>query len=267
MVKRVPRAERRTRAQEALDHGPARGGTATGGRASSPAASASGSRWPGRSSTGPGCCCSTSRSARSTSSCASRCRSSSRAPARRRHHLPVRDPRPGGGADDERPDRRLQRGPHRAGRDRPRGLRAAGHGVRRRLRRHLQPAPGGAAVAAARRAGPFSVRPEKITLAPRPALARPDAARSSPPASCARSSTSARRPSCIVDLDAGGRSIGLRQNQQTRRDGDVNGRGDRVRVSWLRGHLPCHRRVTRHPVADEAAKPPSTVCEEHVMRP
>ena len=47
-------------------------------RRSSPAASASGWRWPGPSSTGPRCCCSTSRSARSTSSCARRCRSSSR---------------------------------------------------------------------------------------------------------------------------------------------------------------------------------------------
>ena len=41
-------------------------------------------------------------------------------PARRRHHVPVRDPRPGGGADDERPDRGLQQRAHRAGRHRPR---------------------------------------------------------------------------------------------------------------------------------------------------
>ena len=52
--------------------------TARGAPRSSPAASGSGSPWPGRWSTGPGCCCSTSRSARSTSSCARRCRSSSR---------------------------------------------------------------------------------------------------------------------------------------------------------------------------------------------
>ena len=45
-------------------------------RASSPAASASAWRSPARWSTGPRCCCSTSRSARSTSSCASRCRTS-----------------------------------------------------------------------------------------------------------------------------------------------------------------------------------------------
>ena len=35
--------------------------------------------------------------------------------ARGRHHLRLRHPRPGRGADDERPDRRLQRGPDRAG--------------------------------------------------------------------------------------------------------------------------------------------------------
>ena len=52
-------------------------GTPSAGRTSSPAASGSGSRWPGPWSTGPRCCCSTSRSVRSTSSCAARCRSSS----------------------------------------------------------------------------------------------------------------------------------------------------------------------------------------------
>ena len=36
-------------------------------------------------------------------------------PARRRHHVRVRHPRPARGAHHERPDRRLQPGPHRAG--------------------------------------------------------------------------------------------------------------------------------------------------------
>ena len=45
--------------------------------ASSPVASSSAWRWPGPWSTSPRCCCSTSRSAPSTSSCAARCRSSS----------------------------------------------------------------------------------------------------------------------------------------------------------------------------------------------
>ena len=63
-------------------------------------------------------------------------------PARGRHHLRLRHPRPGGGADDERPDRGDERRPGRAGR-RPRaGLRAAGDDLRRRLHRRLQPDAG-----------------------------------------------------------------------------------------------------------------------------
>ena len=50
--------------------------TSSASRRSSPAASSSAWRWRGRSSTTHACSSSTSRSARSTSSCASRCRSS-----------------------------------------------------------------------------------------------------------------------------------------------------------------------------------------------
>ena len=90
------------------------------------------------------------------------------APARGRHHLRLRHPRPGGGAHDERPDRGLQRRPDRAGRDARRALRVAGVVVRRRLRRHLQPAhrrrgPRESSAATARSA----IRPEKIQLARR----------------------------------------------------------------------------------------------------
>ena len=62
--------ERTRRAARGAGHGPARAATATAGRPSSRAASASASRSPGRWSTGPRCCCSTSRSAPWTSSCA-----------------------------------------------------------------------------------------------------------------------------------------------------------------------------------------------------
>ena len=62
-----------------------------------------------------------------------------RPPARGRDHVRVRDPRPGGGADDVAPPRRdasRSGGPdRRAGR----GLRAAGVGLRRRLPRRRQP--------------------------------------------------------------------------------------------------------------------------------
>ena len=67
------------RTQEALRDGAPGRATAGASPRSSPAASASASRWPARSSTARACCCSTSRSARSTSSCARRCRSSSSA--------------------------------------------------------------------------------------------------------------------------------------------------------------------------------------------
>ena len=57
-----------------------------------------------------------------------------------RHHLRVRHPRPGGSADDERPRRRDERRPGRAGGLAPRGLRGADDDLRRRLPRRLEPA-------------------------------------------------------------------------------------------------------------------------------
>ena len=56
-----------------------------------------------------------------------------------RDHVHLRHPRPGGGADDERPDRGHVRRPGRAGGAAARGLRGAGDRVRRRLPRRLQP--------------------------------------------------------------------------------------------------------------------------------
>ena len=65
-VKGVPRRDREARVEEVLaPDAPARA-SGSASRSSSRAASASGSRSPARSSTGPRCCCSTSRSARST---------------------------------------------------------------------------------------------------------------------------------------------------------------------------------------------------------
>ena len=69
--------ERRARAMESLEQVRLRT-SAPAGRGSSPVGSANASRWPAPSSTGPGCCSSTSPSAPSTSSSASRCRWSSR---------------------------------------------------------------------------------------------------------------------------------------------------------------------------------------------
>ena len=61
-------------------------------------------------------------------------------PAGGRDHVHLRDPRPGGGAHDERPPGRVQPRPDRADRQPGARLRASGDAVRGRLRRHLEPA-------------------------------------------------------------------------------------------------------------------------------
>ena len=79
------------------------------------------------------------------------------APARARDDVHLRHARPGGGADDERPDRRLQRGPDRAGR-------------RRRPRSTSGRRPSSSPASSARRtsssatAAACCVRPERIAL-------------------------------------------------------------------------------------------------------
>src|SRR5581483_9130914 len=63
------------------------------------------------------------------------------AAARARHDLPLRHARPGGGPDDERSRRRLQRRPDRADRLARRGVLTACDRVRRGLRRHVEHRP------------------------------------------------------------------------------------------------------------------------------
>ena len=65
-VQRVDKGERGDPPRRGAGDGPARRATRTASRPSSPGASASGWRWRARSSTARGCCCSTSRSGRST---------------------------------------------------------------------------------------------------------------------------------------------------------------------------------------------------------
>ena len=140
MVKGVGRSERRRRAERGAGQRPARGLRRPAARSAlrRPAAAGRPGARAGQPATRPAA----RRAPRRPRPQAPR-GDAGRAqghPARRRHHLPVRHPRPGGGADDERPDRGLLAGPDRAGRHRARGLRAAGVGVRRRLRRHVEPA-------------------------------------------------------------------------------------------------------------------------------
>ncbi len=82
-----------------------------------------------------------------------------------RDHLHLRDPRPGGSLDDERPAGGLQSRPGRAGR-------TAGRGLRESRSTHSWPAswapptssPVNLALRVTGRPGPFTVRPEKISV-------------------------------------------------------------------------------------------------------
>ncbi len=118
------------------------------------------------------------------------------AAARPRDHLPVRHPRPGGSPHDERPDRGLQRGLHRAGRDTARSLRAAGHTVRGRFRRHVQRAS--TATPSYRAARPNRARSvcgrRRSSSTSTPLTTRRRTAVTGERCRLARSSTSAQRP-------------------------------------------------------------------------
>ncbi len=78
-------------------------------------------------------------------------------PAGPRHHLPLRHARPGRGADDERPDRRLQRGPDRAGRHARGDLRAS-------RSPSSSPASSASRTCSSATAGASPIRPEKIEM-------------------------------------------------------------------------------------------------------
>ena len=112
-------------------------------------------------------------------------------PARGRHHVHLRHPRPGRGDDDGRPIAVMNARPDRAARRAARALRAAARPLRRRLPRRLEPARGHVSTATARcgsttervvrdpgsvadRKGAVAVgiRPEKIRLGDVPTRTR-----------------------------------------------------------------------------------------------
>ena len=179
---------------------------------SSPAASASGSRWPGRWSTARRCCCSTSRSARSTSSCARRCRSSSSAIQREvgiTFVFVTHDQEEALTMSDRLAV--FNAGPDRAGRHARRGLRAPGQRVRGRLRRHVERRSSATARAAS------AIRPEKIRLLRRATSRRRAACTCEAGTRRARSSTSAPARATSSTLDAGGdAAASSRQNLRDR---------------------------------------------------
>ncbi len=147
-------------------------------------------------------------------------------PGRGRDHLRLRHPRPGRGADDERPDRRLQRRPDRAGELAARALRAPGQRVRRRLRRRLQPDR------ARRRAGDDPPREDRA--ARRPAL-RPTASTRRAAAS-STSPTPAAVTRFTVQLDQGRSSSWSDRTWRARPRARCQGRENEVLVGWRPEH-------------------------------
>ena len=125
-------------------------------------------------------------------------------PVAARHHVRVRDPRPGRGAVDERPHRRHARRPHRAARRFRHDLRRAGIRLRRRVRRPAE---------LLRRPRDAGVRSRRIAAraGSRPAPSGPCCTgrpRHAP--RFARSSSSCPPPVPRVDVNArGGRVIGV----------------------------------------------------------
>ena len=134
-------------------------------------------------------------------------------PARRRHHVRLRDARPGGGADDERPHRRLQR--------RCASSRSA-HRPTSTSSRPPSSSPGSSArrtCCAARprrtvlgREGVFSVRPEKIRVA-EPGDAAGDG-EDSALGTVREVVYVGSGTRFVVDLDVGGSLVALQQNQR-----------------------------------------------------
>ena len=230
---------------------------------SSPAASASG--WPGPRARQPAAGAAARRAARGARPQAARA-DAGRAqghPARRRHHLPVRHPRPGGGAHADRPDRRVQRGPHRAGRHRRarstssrRAAFVAGFvGTSNLLHGRRPPERCWGATAS------FGIRPEKIHL---------DGAGGTEPrtvpcghrAPSPRSSTRGRSPATSSTSTPGGGSSSCEQNGSTAaRPTSAVARWRRSSLLWAARHvieiavaqLKTPRHEPRHPRGDTRA--------------
>ena len=212
-------------------------GTRSAGRASSRAASASGWRSPGRSSTGRGCCCSTSRSGALDLK------------LREEMQIELKAIQQQVGItfiyvthDQEEAltmsDRLavFNRGRIEQVGAPGRRLRASRHAVRRRVRRDVQPAyrrrraRRSSAGPAPSRSGPRrSGWPSPTTAAGGDEVARRRAASTT-------SSTSGSDTRYIVDLDAGARLVVTRQNLDTSSMEALAQEGTAVRLIWKRQH-------------------------------
>ena len=117
-----------------------------------------------------------------------------------------------------------------------RGLRAPGDGVRRGLRRHVEPARRGeAARRSSARDGDLHVRPEKIRL-DRADDELGEPASISADGTVRRGRLRRRATRFVVDLDAGGALVAMQQNLRRPRSRSRALRGARVRLAWRSEH-------------------------------
>ena len=158
-------------------------------------------------------------------------------PAGGRDHVHLRDPRPGGGAHDERPPGRLQpaAGSSSSAR-RPTSTSARRRAFVAGLRRHVEPAPRRAAAQALVGSdGLFTVRPEKIRLAePGAPVADDEVGADGTIRNVVYLGPDTRY---IVALDAGSDLVVTQQNLNTSSMEALAAQGQPVRLVWKRQHV------------------------------
>lgn len=227
-VRKVPKAERLQQAREALADVRLEG---FGARRppSSPAVSVSASHSPAPSSGAPGAA--PRRAARRPRPQAARADAGRTQgdPARGRHHLRLRHPRPGGGPDDERPHRRLQPGPYRADRHAGRDLRTPRHPFVAGFVGTSNLLEGDSAQQVVGASGTYSIRPEKIRVLKESAEAD-EPEHSTATGTVVEVVYLGDATRFLVDLDAGGRLTALQQNLETSSEDVAAYRGTRVRL-------------------------------------
>ena len=153
-----------------------------------------------------------------------------------RHHVRVRHPRPGGGAHHEQSPGRLQPGQDRADRFAGRRLRASGHHVRCRFRRHVQPADRRDSASRHRRRWHVHRFARRSSGWPIPRR-RPADDEGSALGTIREIVYFGPDTRYIVALDTGSELVVTQQNLQTSSMEALSAQGRAVRLIWKRRHV------------------------------